>query len=166
MCLCVSVSAQDEKQEKGFLAGDTMFNLAGSGSSDEDVDNTIFGMEMSLGHFLTDCLAGEIRQGFNIVDVPGNDDDWSASTRGALDLYFNLGCLWPFVGANIGYVYGDAVSDTWVAGPEAGLKCFVNTTTYLFGMVEYQFYFDDSDEVDDAFDDGRFVYSLGIGFKF
>ena len=71
----------------------------------------------------------------------------------------------PFVGANIGYVYGDGVNDTGEAAPEAGVKYFVNSTTFIYGQIEYQFFFDSSDDVDDAFDDGQFVYSLGIGFR-
>jgi hypothetical protein len=33
-------------------------------------------------------------------------------------------------------------------------------------MAEYQFFFDEADNVDDAFSDGQFVYSLGLGVKF
>jgi hypothetical protein len=151
---------------QGFVAGDTIFSLFGSGSSDDDLDNTAFGAELSLGYFFRDNLAGEVRQGLSLIDVPGSDDDWSAATRGALDLYFGTQDVCPFLGVSLGYVYGDAVSDTWVAGPEAGIRLFVNDTTYITALVEYEFFFDDSDEADDAFDDGRFVYSLGLGFKF
>lgn len=76
-----------------------------------------------------------------------------------------MGRFWPFVGVSLGYVYGDAVEDTWVAGPEAGLRYFVNETTFVVGMVEYEFFFEDSDEAEDAFDDGRFVYTLAMGFR-
>jgi len=151
---------------QGFMTGDSTFNIIGSGSSNDDLDNTVFGMELSLGHFFTDSLAGEFRQGLNLTDIPGSDDDWSASTRGALDVYLATDDVCPFIGGSIGYVYGDAVSDTWVAGPEGGVKWFVNTTTYIVALVEYEFFFDEGDEVEDAFDDGRFVYSLGVGFKF
>ena len=62
-------------------------------------------------------------------------------------------------------MYGDAVEDTWVAGPEGGLKLFVNDTTFILGQIAYDFFFEDSDDADDAFDDGRWVYTLGIGFR-
>ena len=69
----------------------------------------------------------------------------------------------PFIGAQLGYIYGDNTSDTWVAGPEAGVKYFINSTTFVVGAVEYQFFFDDSDDASDNFDDGQFIYSLGLG---
>ena len=153
-------------QGQGFVAGDKTFNLSGNGSSNNDLDNTTVGLELALGYFFSDNLAGEIRQGLSVTDVPGSDDDWNGATRGALDLYLGTQDICPYIGASLGYIYGDAVADTWVAGPEAGLKFFVNSTTYIGLLVEYEFFFDEGDSVSDAFDDGRFVYSLGIGFKF
>ena len=165
MVVCCVLSAAVLGQGKGFLEGDNTFGLTGVGSSNEDFDNTSFGVELSLGHFFSNNLAGELRQGFNFMDLPGSDG-WSASTRGALDLYLGTETICPLIGANLGYVYGNAVSDTFVVGPEVGLKWFVNDTTYISGLMEYQFFFTKSDKIDDVFNDGRFVYSLGIGFKF
>lgn len=56
--------------------------------------------------------------------------------------------------------------ESFIAGPEAGIKYFVNDTTFINLGVEYEFVFEDADKADDAFDDGRFVYLLGIGFRF
>lgn len=166
LCLIACCMLPAATQGKGFVAEDVTFNLFGSGSSDEDLDNTVFGLESSVGYFFTDSLVGEFRQGLSLIDVPGSDNDWGASTRVALDVYFSTADICPFVGASLGYLYGDAVSDTWVTGPEVGFKWFVNDTTYITALIEYEFFFDDGDEINDAFDDGRFVYSLGIGFKF
>jgi hypothetical protein len=71
----------------------------------------------------------------------------------------------PYVGANIGYVYGDGVHDTFEAGPEGGVKFFVNSTTFIKLGVEYEFFFDKGDDTSNAFSDGQFIYSLGIGFR-
>jgi len=166
LVVCCVFSVIVQGQEKGFLEGDNIFNLTGTGASDDSLDNSSFGAELSFGHFYSDNLAGELRQGINLIDLPGDNDGWSASTRGALDLYFGKDVIWPFVGVNLGYVYGDSVSDTFVAGPEGGLKWFVNDTTYISALVEYQFFFDKGDKVGDVFEDGRFVYSIGLGFKF
>ncbi len=150
---------------QGFSQGDKVLSLNGSGTSDNELDNTDFNIEGAFSYFFTDRFEGAIRQGFAYADLPGNDNNWAASTRVALDYNFDMGTLWPLVGVNFGYVYGDAVNDTWVAGPEAGVRYFVNSTTFILGLVEYQFFFDESDDVDDAFDDGRFVYTVGIGFR-
>jgi hypothetical protein len=84
----------------------------------------------------------------------------------ALDFHFDLEALQPFVGGNFGYVYGDAVNDTFEAAPEAGVKWFVNSTTFIFGMAEYQFFFDKGSNAGSGFNDGQFVYTLGVGFRF
>ena len=52
-----------------------------------------------------------------------------------------------------------------MAGPEGGVKYFVNNTTFIFGSVQYQFFFEDDDDAEDSFDDGQWVYALGIGFR-
>ena len=37
---------------------------------------------------------------------------------------------------------------------------------FIFGMIEWLWFFDDGSDFDDNFDDGQFVYSLGVGFNF
>jgi outer membrane protein W len=150
---------------QGFTQGDKVFSLGGSGASDDEFIDNDFTFEGSLGYFFTDNLEVALRQGLTYNDVAGDDDQWAAATRVALDYNFDMGRIWPFVGVSLGYVYGDAVSDTWVAGPEVGVRYFVNNTTFILGMVEYEFFFDDADEAEDAFDDGRFVYTLSLGVR-
>jgi hypothetical protein len=160
---CVAVSAVGFGQ--GFSAGDRTFTMNGSGTSDDNLVNNSFMFEGSLGWFLTDAWEFSIRQGVGRVDLP-DGDDWNGSTRLGLDLNFNMGTIVPFIGANIGYLYGDSVSDTWFGGPEGGLRWFVNDTTYLLFMAEYQIFFRNLSDIDNSFDDGRFVYTAGVGFRF
>ena len=147
-----------------FDEGDWEMTLTGSGSSDNDFDATVLSVDVAVGYFFTDALEAGVRQGLAIADT-GDDSNWAGSTRVFLDYHFDLDRWQPYVGAQFGYIYGDDVHDTFVAGPEAGVKYFVNATTFVFASVEYQFLFDDGDDADDAIDDGRFVYGLGIGFK-
>ena len=165
LVVCCVLSAAVLGQGKGFLEGDNIFGLTGVGSSDENLKHTSFGTNLSLGYFFSNNLAGELRQGFNFSDRTGSDG-WNASTRGALDLYLGTETICPLIGANLGYVYGNDITDTLIVGPEVGLKWFVNDTTYISALMEYQFFFTKSDNVGEVFSDGRFVYSLGIGFKF
>lgn len=148
-----------------FSQGDWVMTLAGSGSSDNDFVDNDFDFNGSLAYFLSDQIGVGVRQGIGFNDVVGSDDDYNASTRIFGDFHIDLDRWQPFIGANIGYLYGDNVDDTWIAGPEAGVKFFVNSTTFVYGMVEYQFFFEDTDEVDSAFDDGQWVYSLGLGVR-
>jgi hypothetical protein len=52
------------------------------------------------------------------------------------------------------------------AGLEGGAKYYVKPKTFIFAMVEYQWLFNSGNDVANNFDDGRFLYSLGIGFHF
>lgn len=152
--------------QAGFEAGNKELQLVGSGSSDKDFDNSIFSTEISFGYFFTPNLEGLIRQGIGFADNEGSGSDWNGSTRLALDYHFDLDAWQPYIGAILGYLYGDNTVESFVAGPEVGIKYFVNQTTFINLGVEYEFIFEDADEADDAFDDGRFVFLLGIGFKF
>jgi hypothetical protein len=148
----------------GYNAGDMEFSLSGSGTSDNDFDSTFLSVEGALGYFFTPVIEGVLRQGVVFADTP-EDSDWNGSTRVGVDFNFPFDRYIPYVGASLGYLYGDSVDEQFVAGPDVGLKSFVNETTFILAAVEYEFLFDDSDEADEAFDDGRFVYTLGIGFK-
>jgi hypothetical protein len=121
-------------------------------------------LEVDYAHFLTDAVALALRQGIGFADVGGRDD-WNGSTRLALDYYFSGRRAVPFVGVNIGYLYGDAVKESFVAGPEAGLRAFINNTTFVNFVLEYEFLFEDANDADEQFDEGRFVYALGLGVK-
>lgn len=136
--------------------------LTGQGSSNEDVDAGQFGIGANLGYYIADQLELSLRQTVNYADFnAGTTVD--ASTGVAIDYHFDLDRFQPFIGAAIGYLYGDT-SDTFFAGPEAGVKYFVKADTFIYGLVQYQFFFEDSDDAESAFDDGSFLYQLGIGF--
>lgn len=90
----------------------------------------------------------------------------SSTKVGRLSTSLDLDRLQPFVGVGLGYLYGDElVDESFIAGPEAGLKFFVVPNAFLFAMAEYEFLFDDPDDAEDRFEDGRFVYALGIGVR-
>lgn len=149
-----------------FEAGDKEFTLTGTGTSDDEFDNNFFTTQFAVGYFFNDMLEGIFRQDLSFLVRDEDDDDWEGSTAVGVDFNFNLNGIVPFLGATVGYAYGDVIEETWFLGPEAGAKFFVNTTTFIQALVQYQWLFDNGDEVTDNFDDGRYVYGLGIGFKF
>ncbi len=147
-----------------FQMGDKELTLSGSGSSDNDFDSTNFSVELGLGYFINKNLEALVRQGVAVADNPGANS-WNGSTRLGLDYHFDFQQFQPFLGAGIGFLYGDSTEETFTAGPEAGLKAFVNSTTFIIASVEYQVLFEDANDADEQFDDGRFVYNLGLGFR-
>jgi len=161
LCLANSAMAQEDY---GFQSGDWEVTLQGSGTSDENWKNHTLAAEGSLGYFLFDSLGVGLRQGAGYTDVENGSDRWTGSSRAFADLHFDLDRMQPFIGANYGYLYGDDVNNTFIAGPEAGLKVFFNSSTFLYLLGEYNLTLEDADQADERFDDGRFVYALGMGF--
>jgi len=146
----------------GFHKGDREFTLSGSGTTDNDFDNTTFTTSFSLGYFFTDNFEGVFRQGISFSDLPG-DNSWGGSTNLAVDYHLDLARFQPLIGVSIGYIYGNdesGIRDTFAGGPEAGVKYFINETTFVSLLVQYQFSFRD------AFDEGLFTYGLGLGVRF
>jgi hypothetical protein len=147
-----------------FQAQDWELTLGGSGSNGPDFNGTSWAVNGSLGYFLTKEFEVGVRQSVGYTDI-NVGSAWNASTRVFIDYHFDLGRWQPYIGGNIGFVYGDSVKDTWEAAPEAGIKFFVNSTTFIQLSAEYQFFFDEGSDASDAFSDGQFVYGLNIGFR-
>ena len=140
--------------------------LSGTGSSDNDFDSNSFGLSASYGRYTTENWLLGIRQGVNFTDPDNGDNAINGRTLGFVQYVFGQGPWRPFIGFNAGGIYGDGVSDTFAAGPEAGVKYYPDRNTFIFGLVEYQVVFDDVSDFDNAFDDGNFSYTVGVGFNF
>jgi hypothetical protein len=138
--------------------------LAGIGSNDRRFRNGTGSAQASLGYYLNDVFEVGVRQ--NVLFFEGTPDSWNGATRIFADLHIPVSVLRPFVGAEVGWVYGDDIQDETMLGLEAGAKIDVREGTFVFLMAEYQWFFDDADEFDENFDDGSFIYSLGVGFRF
>ena len=141
-----------------FDEGDWEMFVAGSGASDSGFDNTSLSVSLSLGYFFNDNLEAGVRQGIVFSDTDAGGSDFAATTAGFVDFHFDLDRWQPFVGAFIGYQYGDGVDDDGNYGPEGGVKYFVNSTTFISALVQYVLPFDsDNDEF--------WQYSLAVGWK-
>lgn len=161
---CLALALPATAQQYGPMAGDWELTLGGGGSNDKDFDTGSVGVNAGLGYYFTPQLELGIRQSVNHADF--GDSVWNGSTRLALDYHFGLNRFRPFLGANFGGLYGESVRDTFAAGLEGGVKYYVLERTFLFGMLEYQWLFRDAGKADNNFDDGQFVYTVGIGFNF
>ena len=168
----MALSAQESARSSfGPTAGEREFSISGTGSSDKNLDSGSFGATADIGWYLQDYLILGLRQSVNYASIEGEsvkDDFWNGTTRGYLNYQFApTERLRPFGGASLGVIYGDGVKDSGFAGLELGAKYYVRTKTYLLARVEYQWFFDSSSDVDDAFkDDGAWAYTLGMGYNF
>jgi len=144
-----------------FHAGNWELTLGGSGNSNKGLTQGSFNVEGSIGYFFTKDLEVAFRQNLGYADF-NNGTTVTAQSRVAADYHFDMGNFKPFIGANIGYFYGGSgVHDTWEVAPEGGVKYFLNSTTFVYGLVEYQIFFSSGNSA--SFDKGSFVYSLGLG---
>ena len=87
-----------------------------------------------LTHGVTDTVEVGVRQN---VTVAGNEDDrsWNGATTGFADYVFDFDAFRPFVGVSLGYLYGDDTNDTFIGGPEAGIKYYLKDDAFVFGRV-------------------------------
>jgi hypothetical protein len=162
-----SVVAQAQEFTGGARHGSKEITLSGTGTNNNDFDAGSFGVTGSYGYFFTDGLELSLRQTVSWAGANNSDDSWSGATRIAADYHFLPQSRWrPFVGVNVGYIYGDSVNNTATIGPELGLKYFVNDTTFIIAQTEYQVFIDSGDDVSEAFDDGAFQHTIGLGFIF
>lgn len=160
--------AQDGREYRGGArAGNHEITLSGTGTNNNDWDTGSFGVTGSYGYFMTNAFELSLRQSFSWAGANNTDDNWSGATRIAADYHFLTdGRFRPFLGVNLGYIYGDNVNNTGTIGPQVGFKYFVNDTTFVLAQTEYQVFFDNGSDVTNAFDDGAFQHTIGLGFVF
>jgi hypothetical protein len=147
-------------------SGTRELTLGASGAADDEFNDSSGGVQFSYGYYTSDRWMWSLRQSINYVNPENAGSSWDGSTRVAGDYHFGTGKWRPFLGANVGYVYGENTNDSWAAGLEGGVKYYVRDGTFVFGLVEYAWLFDSPDDVEDTFDDGRFVWGVGVGFNF
>lgn len=148
------------------VAGDQEITLNGAGSSDKDFDSTVFSVQGSWGQYLSDASLWGVRQTVSARDQEGESVKFDGSTRVFYDYQFGSGAARPFLGLSVGGVYGDQVDETFMAGPEVGIKYWVLDKTFITAMAEYQFLFKSGSDARDRYDDGAFFYSVGLGYNF
>jgi hypothetical protein len=148
-------------------AHDWEVTVAGTGRAASDFKGSVnaagtkiaggnFGANLALGYYLNDNLEVSARQSL-IYNTLGS---WGGSTGAAVDYNILMDKLVPFIGANLGYAYATKGGlDSWVISPEAGIKYYLQSKAFLFGMAEYQIPMRGRD----SFGNGTWVFSLGIG---
>jgi hypothetical protein len=151
----------------GPIAGSREVTLGGSGAFNKDLNDSFGGVNFSFGTYLNEMSEWSIRQSIVYSNPRFGGQSWNGATRAAFDWHFaGRDRLRPFAGVNFGGVYGDSVKDTFAAGLEGGAKYYVQQRTFVYGIVEYAWFFSRASRLDNSFRDGQFNYSVGMGFNF
>lgn len=172
LCLlcALPMAASAQSPRVGPAEGDREFTISGTGSSDRSFNSGSFGVTGDLGWYRSNDMVFGIRQSINYADIRGENlrnDFWNGSTRGYLNYHFLTDNSRPFVGASLGFIYGDGVKDSAFAGLEGGVKYYVLAKTFFLARVEYQFLFSSTSDATDAFrDSGVWAYTVGLGYNF
>lgn len=146
--------------EVGPRQGDWEAIIGGSGTSSDKFDNNTIGATGSIGYYVLKFLPVRLQQSFAANFGGHVNDRFQYATTGAIDLQAPLGRFQPFIGGFGGYSYG--FRHSWLVGPEAGIKYYVNESTFLQGLFQYGLLTDK----DYQLDEGRATYTIGIGFNF
>lgn len=145
--------------DPGPVAGNWETTLSGAGLSDDEFDNTAFAFAGSIGYYLTKNIPLTFRQTVTYGEV---DNSGRVNGRSVFQAAYqwDLARWQPYLGLNLGGIYGPSFVDDGLWGPEGGLKYFVNESTFIFGSVSYEML------ISECCKDGIIPYSLGIGFDF
>ena len=146
--------------------GDLEFQLSGVGSHDNDSDKTVFGASGSVGLFVTDFQKFGVRQRTRLDESERGGDLWRGETLGFYNVHFHLDPVQPFVGASLGYSYGERVNEAFIVAPEVGVNFYLPEKTFITFQVEYQVSLEDANQSEGASNDEKLVYTIGTGFNF
>lgn len=144
--------------------GDWEATLSGSGANDHCFNNGNAAIGGSIGYYLDDCWLLGLRHDMSYAN--SGPESWDGISRIALDAHLTKSRIRPYVGANVGFAYGDSVKESIELAPEAGIKFYVKDKVFLGFHAEYEFYLDRYENFSADFSHGSFVYSLGFGIAF
>ncbi len=163
-----TMAADTPASQWGPHTGDHEFTLGGNGSTNKNLDNSIGGATASYGYYFTNAWEGVIRQALSYSNPQGNGGNtWTGETAGALDYHLiDHGAVRPFVGASLGWLYGNHGRDTAAAGLEGGAKFYVMPRTFIYAMADYNWLFRHDRAVAHNFNNGVWNWSVGMGFNF
>jgi hypothetical protein len=146
----------DEEEDSNFFSLGAYYGYNLRDDADEDGDGTshLAGLNLSYTYALTDWMGLGLEQAvfYNF----GTEDDGFGG-RSAAGLNFGL-LDWdviPFVGGNIGYIYGSGIEDDFFAGPEIGLALGPVNAKVAYDMPFGR-----------SWDDGVVSATLGLGLRF
>jgi len=153
----LAVNAQPAAQDwEVTLGGGGQFQSDFKGSPRSGPGGS-FGAQLGLGYYLNDNLQASVRQALNYV----SNGTWAGATRAAIDYNILMDKFVPFIGAEVGYSYGNrGYDDNWGFGPEAGVKYYIQSKAFIFGMAEYAMPFQGK-----TFKEGTWNLTVGLGLN-
>jgi hypothetical protein len=142
------------------LGGWYGYNLRETDSNSDKTSN-LLGVNLNVDYMATPNVPISVNiAGFNTLDT-AQDNGWGGrSTLGAAYQFNEAGTWHPYIGAYGGYILGKGVQDSWLVGPEAGVKFDLTDGFYMYAKAGYDYTFRN------AVDEGIINGGLGGGIRF
>jgi hypothetical protein len=141
------------------LGGFYGYNLKET-DEDDDLTSHLVGGEARIAYYVTPNIPVSVEQAvFNTIDT-SSDDGWGGRSVVGIDFQGNFGGWRPYIGANVGGVYGKGVQDSFVAGPEIGFEVDFSRRWFMYAKAAYDVVFRNDIE------DGIIIGGLGAGYRF
>ena len=146
--------AEDEDRSFFSLGAFYGYNLQDDADDSREGSSHLGGLNLSYTYAVTDWMGLGLEQA-GFYNWGTEDDGFGGRTAAGL----NFGILdWdviPYVGANIGYIYGSGIEDDFFAGPEIGIAL-----GWFNAKVAYDMPFGH------AADEGIIATTIGLGVNF
>ena len=131
------------------------FNLRDEGADNsDDKESHLAGVNLGFDYAVLDWVGLSLEQA-GFYNFLSEDDGFGGRSAAGLNVFPGLLPVLPYVGANIGYLYGSGLDDDFFAGPEVGLSLGP-----LNAKVAYDIPFGRE------LDEGIIVTTLGVGIRF
>ena len=130
------------------------------GENDNGADNNLFGVELTF-RALPDFLGGVSLSQMGLWSYNGIDDGLTGRTVASLDFAPDFGIFRPTLAVNGGLVYGEAVQDGFVVGPELRFDVIPIAGFNVGLKVAYDYQFEAED-----WDKGILWGGLDLGIRF
>jgi hypothetical protein len=122
---------------------------------DEDGDDShLAGLNFSLDYEISPWFSAGLEQA-GFYHFASDNDGFGGRSAASLDLLLGRDDVVPYLGGNIGYLYGSGLDDDFFAGPEIGIRAGAFNAKVAYDMPFNR----------DA-GDGVVATTIGYGFKF
>lgn len=132
---------------------------------DDGSESDLAGIEAAVGYALTPYTVVSFEQA-GFYSFNAKDEGYGGRSVVGFDLQAGMGGFTPYIGVNVGAIYGESVQDGWVAGPEAGVKVGLGSGAFIYAKGAYDYQFRHSSGWDEAWDEGIVLGGLGAGWRF
>lgn len=128
--------------------------------TDDGSESHLAGGDITFGFAPVGPVSLRLNQAL-LYSFHADDDGIGGRSVAGLDLQVPYLPFSPYLGANVGGVYGEGFQQGFIVGPELGFKIGLGETMFLNAKASYDYQFRNPD-----WDDGITLLGVGLGWRF